>query len=122
MKEAPLQPFNPPYRLSRMAMLGQPTDHVGMPLADHLKQKAFINTLFDQFAAADPGVKVLDPTPQLCDTSGFCRAEKNGNSLYADDNHLSEVGAELIIPVLQPLFESLPAKGSSGLDNANTAR
>ena len=122
MKEAPLQPFNPPYRLSRLAMLHQPIDDVGMPVQDHLKQKAFINTLFDQIAAEDPAVKVLDPTPQLCDAAGFCRAEKGGNSLYTDDNHLSEAGAQLMIPVLQPLFEGLSAKGSSDLGNANTVR
>ena len=107
MKEAPLQPFNPPYRLSRLAMLHQPTAGTGFALSEHLKQKAFINQLFAQLAANDPGVKVFDPTPQLCDDTGLCRAEQDGHSLYTDDNHLSEVGARLLLPVLAPLFQEV---------------
>lgn len=122
MKEAPLQPFNPPYRLSRLAMLHQPTAGVGMPVEDHLKQKAFINRLFADIAAADQNVRVLDPTPQLCDASGLCRAEQGGYSLYTDDNHLSQVGAKLVLPVLKPLFEDVAAQGQAMPGEANTAR
>ena len=122
MKEAPLQPFNPPYRLSRLAMLHQPTAGVGMPVEDHLKQKAFINRLFADIAAADQDVRVLDPTPQLCDASGLCRAEQGGYSLYTDDNHLSQMGAKLVLPVLTPLFEDVVAQGQAMPGEANTAR
>ena len=122
MKEAPLQPFNPPYRLSRLAMLHQPTAGVGMPVEDHLKQKAFINQLFADIAAADQNVRVLDPTPQLCDASGLCRAEQGGYSLYTDDNHLSQMGAKLVLPVLTPLFEDVVAQGQAMPGEANTAR
>ena len=119
MKEAPLQPFNPPYRLSRLAMLHQPTAYVGMPVEDHLRQKAFINRLFADIAAADSHVQVLDPTPQLCDASGLCRAEQDGHSLYTDDNHLSEIGARLVLPALAPLFDDLALRAP---EQANTAR
>lgn len=122
MKEAPLQPFNPPYRLSRLAMLHQPTDDAGLAVQEHLKQKAFINTLFAQIAATDDGVSVLDPTPQLCDSTGLCRAEQAGHSLYTDDNHLSEVGAALMIPVLAPLFESVATQVPHGVRHTNSAR
>ena len=115
MKEAPLQPFNPPYRLSRLAMLHQPTSGTGFALAEHLKQKAFINQLFAQLAANDPGVKVLDPTPQLCDDTGLCRAEQEGHSLYTDDNHLSEIGARLLLPVLAPLFQEVAGARALGV-------
>ena len=119
MKEAPLQPFNPPYRLSRLAMLHQPTADVGMSVEDHLRQKAFINRLFADIAAADSHVQVLDPTPQLCDASGLCRAEQDGHSLYTDDNHLSEIGARLVLPALAPLFDDLALRAP---EQANTAR
>ena len=121
MKEAPLQPFNPPYRLSRLAMLHQPTAGVGMPVEDHLRQKAFINRLFADIAAADQNVRVLDPTPQLCDASGLCRAEQGGYSLYTDDNHLSQMGAKLVLPVLTPLFEDVVAQGQAMPGEANTS-
>lgn len=115
MKEAPLQPFNPPYRLSRLAMLHQPTSGTGFALAEHLTQKAFINQLFAQLAANDPSVKVLDPTPQLCDDTGLCRAEQEGHSLYTDDNHLSEIGARLLLPVLAPLFQEVAGARALGV-------
>ena len=122
MKEAPLQPFNPPYRLSRLAMLNKPTEGTGFPLADHLKHTAFINRLFAQIAASDPGVKVLDPAPQLCDATGLCRAERDGDSLYTDDNHLSEVGAKLMLPVVAALFEAVIEPNTPGPREANSAR
>ncbi|MEB0043914.1 MULTISPECIES: acyltransferase family protein [unclassified Pseudomonas] len=122
VKEAPLQPFNPPYRLSRLAMLHRPTTDVGMAVADHLKRQAFIRQLFTQLAAADRGVAVLDLAPRLCDASGFCRVEFDGHSLYTDDNHLSEVGAQFVAPALEPLFIRLQARAALGNGNVNAAK
>lgn len=122
MKEAPLQPFNPPYRLSRLAMLHRPTADVGIAVAEHRKQQIFIGQLFAQLAAADGGVNVLDPAPRLCDATGLCRAELDGRSLYTDDNHLSEVGARLIAPVLEPLFMRLQSRATLGKGDVNAAR
>ncbi|AWM94968.1 acyltransferase [Pseudomonas sp. 31-12] len=122
IKEAPLQPFSPPYRLSRLAMLHRPTDDVGLAVAEHFKRQAFISQLFAQVAAANPGVTVVDPAPLLCDQAGLCRAELDGHSLYTDDNHLSEVGARFIAPVLDPLFNRLQARTTLGNGNANAAK
>ncbi|MFJ7286583.1 acyltransferase family protein [Pseudomonas sp. NPDC099000] len=122
IKEAPLQPFSPPYRLSRLAMLHRPTDDVGLAVAEHFKRQAFISQLFAQIAAANPGVTVVDPAPLLCDQAGLCRAELDGHSLYTDDNHLSEVGARFIAPVLEPLFKRLQARTTLGNGNSNAAK
>ncbi|TBN32554.1 acyltransferase family protein [Pseudomonas sp. BGI-2] len=122
IKEAPLQPFSPPYRLSRLAMLHRPTEGVGQAVAEHFKRQAFISQLFAQIAAANPGVTVVDPAPLLCDQAGLCRAELDGHSLYTDDNHLSEVGARFIAPVLEPLFKRLQARTPLGNGNANAAK
>jgi peptidoglycan/LPS O-acetylase OafA/YrhL len=122
VKEAPLQQFSPPYRLSRLAMLHRPTDDVGLPVAEHFKRQAFISQLFAQIAAANPGVTVVDPAPLLCDDEGLCRAELDGHSLYTDDNHLSEVGARFIAPALEPLFRHLQARSTLGNGNQNAVR
>lgn len=122
IKEAPLQPFSPPYRLSRLAMLHRPTDDVGLAVAEHFKRQAFISQLFAQIAAANSGVTVVDPAPLLCDHAGLCRAQLDGHSLYTDDNHLSEVGARFIAPVLEPLFKRLQARTTLGNGNANAAK
>jgi len=107
VKEVPLQEFSAPYRLSRLAMLGRPTDKEGMPLADHLQRQAYISHVFEQIAAADPGVKVLDPAPKLCNVNDWCRVELEGQSLYTDDNHLSAVGSRYVEGFLEPLFKAL---------------
>lgn len=122
VKEVPLQSFSPPYRLSRLAMLHRPTADVGMDVADHLKRQAFISQLFAQIAASDAGVAVVDPAPRLCDASGLCRVERDGHSLYTDDNHLSEVGARWVAPVLEPLFKRLQAHATLGNGSVNAAK
>ncbi|RON47378.1 acyltransferase [Pseudomonas frederiksbergensis] len=122
IKEVPLQPFSPPYRLSRLAMLHRPTADVGMDVAVHLKRQAFISQLFAQIAASDSGVAVVDPAPRLCDSSGLCRVELNGHSLYTDDNHLSEIGAHFVAPVLEPLFKRMQAQAALGNGNVNAAK
>ncbi|RON55336.1 acyltransferase family protein [Pseudomonas frederiksbergensis] len=122
IKEVPLQPFSPPYRLSRLAMLHRPTADVGMDVAVHLKRQAFISQLFAQIAASDSGVAVVDPAPRLCDSSGLCRVELNGHSLYTDDNHLSEIGARFVAPVLEPLFKRMQAQAALGNGNVNAAK
>ncbi|TPG81582.1 acyltransferase family protein [Pseudomonas arsenicoxydans] len=122
VKEAPLQQFSPPYRLTRLAMLHRPTDDVGLPVTEHFKRQAFISQLFAQIAASNPGVTVVDPAPLLCDDEGLCRAELDGHSLYTDDNHLSEVGARFVAPALEPLFRHLQARATLGNGNPNAAR
>lgn len=113
VKEVPLQEFSAPYRLSRLAMLGRPTDKEGMPLAEHLQRQAYISRVFEQMAAADPGVKLLDPAPRLCSESGWCRVELDGRSLYTDDNHLSAVGSRYVEAFLEPLFKTLRNQGQA---------
>ncbi|WP_348750350.1 acyltransferase family protein [Pseudomonas rhodesiae] len=111
VKEVPLQEIIVPYRLSRLAMMNRPVDGEGLPVAEHVKRQAFITQVFDELAAADSGVTVLDPAPLLCDADGLCRVELNGQALYTDDNHLSEVGARHIEAFLEPLFRSLKSRG-----------
>lgn len=111
VKEVPLQEIIVPYRLSRLAMMHRPVDGEGLPVAEHLKRQAFISQLFAELAAADSGVSVLDPAPQLCGADGLCRVELNGRALYTDDNHLSDVGARHVEAFLEPLFSSLQSRG-----------
>ncbi|SFH94537.1 MULTISPECIES: acyltransferase family protein [unclassified Pseudomonas] len=111
IKEVPLQEIIVPYRLSRLAMMHRPVDREGLPVAEHLKRQAFISQLFDELAAADSGVTVLDPAPLLCGADGLCRVEFNGRALYTDDNHLSDVGARHVEAFLEPLFRSLQSRG-----------
>ncbi|TFY87246.1 acyltransferase [Pseudomonas nabeulensis] len=111
VKEVPLQEIVVPYRLSRLAMLNRSVEGEGLDVAHHVKRQRFISQLFDQLAAADDGVQVLDPASKLCDAAGLCRVELNGRALYTDDNHLSDAGARYIEAFLEPLFSSLQSRG-----------
>lgn len=111
VKEVPLQQVVVPYRLSRLAMLHRSVEGEGLAVAHHLARQAFISQLFDELAAADSRVTVLDPAHSLCGADGRCRIEYAGRSLYTDDNHISDAGARYIQAFLEPLFSSLQSRG-----------
>lgn len=50
------------------------------------------------------GVKVLDPTPYLCD-SKYCHGDIDNIPLYFDDDHLSSYGSKLISPIYDEVFQ-----------------
>ena len=52
------------------------------------------------------GIKILDPTATLC-RDGRCYGSQNGQPLYADDDHLSEFGNKLLVPMFRQVFEVL---------------
>jgi SGNH domain (fused to AT3 domains) len=49
-------------------------------------------------------VIILDPLPYLC-SDGRCAGTKDGWPLYRDDNHLSEYGNKLLVPMFAKVFE-----------------
>jgi hypothetical protein len=51
-------------------------------------------------ARAQCGVQILDPLPYLC-WDGVCHGSKDGRPLYSDDNHLSEFGNKLLVPMFR---------------------
>lgn len=55
-------------------------------------------------AAEQCGVKILNPLPYLCDDQ-YCYGSMNGHSLYFDDDHLSEYGGKLLIPMFDQIFK-----------------
>lgn len=61
-------------------------------------------------AAAECGVKLLDPRPYLCN-NGRCWGDVDGIPVYYDDDHLSERGGQLLIPLFRQMFEQ-PAQAA----------
>jgi len=62
-----------------------------------------IHSVFRELSDSSNAV-VIKPSDVLCDKDGFCRTYQNGHSLYSDDAHLSEYGAEVVAPLLSPIF------------------
>jgi hypothetical protein len=74
-------------------------------LSDHLKREHFVSSVFEKIDAKS--VFFLNPIPYLCDQSGTCKLENNGNPLYKDDHHLSQNGAFYLKPLFSKMFEKI---------------
>ena len=104
MRPIPEMGFDVPRTLSRRIAAGLMGD-VSISIDDYRKRNQWVWDAQD--AAHDRcGVKILDPLPYLCD-SGKCYGSKNLHALYFDDDHLSEFGNKLLIPMFAAVFDPL---------------
>jgi len=97
--------INVPDALSRNILFGQPNKDIKIPISDYHRRNQFIWNAQNEIAS-ECGLKILNPLPYLCDNS-YCYGSKNGRPLYFDDDHLSEHGNKLLIPMFQQVFETL---------------
>lgn len=58
-------------------------------------QQSFINTLIDRFAETHPSLLVIDPNKIIC-ASGTCSTELEGMPIYRDDDHLNQMGSQIL--------------------------
>ncbi|MGI4837234.1 MAG: acyltransferase family protein [Janthinobacterium lividum] len=101
-KQVPLQRKGAVERLTSLARIGRSPEGLGRPLDEHLARDRFINTLFDSLSAADPGVRIIDPTSLMC-PDRICNIEADGHLLYKDVDHLSDFGGARMSPLFAPL-------------------
>lgn len=85
-----------PRVLTRRMMLGS-TDDFTIPVEAYRERSGWVWAAQDA-AQVKCGVKILDPTAYLC-SGGRCFGSKDGHALYYDDNHLSEFGNKLLVPM-----------------------
>lgn len=96
-----------PKAMSRAMSLGLHKE-ISISLADYHQRQAFVWAAQD--AARDQcGVKILDPLPYLC-RDGRCHGAKDGRPLYYDDDHLSEFGNKLLVPMFAEVFQPKPQR------------
>lgn len=93
--------FDVPRTMARMAMTGATATPLGIPRATYDARNEVARAAL-QDAHKRCGVALLDPTPYLC-KNGFCAAETEGIPRYLDNNHLSESGNRLLIPMFKQL-------------------
>ena len=79
---------------------------VGVSVADYQRRNAPFWRAQDA-AKERCGAKILDPLPYLC-PDGHCYGDKDGRPLFYDDNHLSEYGNKLLVPLFAQVFSSDP--------------
>ena len=86
---------------SRRMAFGLASD-ISISMQQYRERSAWVWAAQDA-ARAQCGVHILDPLPYLC-RDGRCYGSKNGRPLYHDDNHLSEFGNKLLLPMFAEVF------------------
>jgi len=90
-----------PAKLARVAIWGGEMD-VRLSMADYMKRQKWIWEAQDR-AHKECGAEILDSTSILC-RDGSCHGAREGRSLYYDDDHLSEYGNRLLVPLFRRVF------------------
>ena len=102
-----------PKSMARALLFGQ-DKNISISLAAYHQRHAFVWAAQD--AARDRcGVKILDPLPYLC-SEGRCQGARDGRPLYHDDDHLSEYGNKLLVPMFAEVFQP-HGNGKTELEN-----
>lgn len=86
-----------PRTVVRQLMTGRKPD-VALSLASYRARHAVVMAALEQ-AESECGVILLDTPAYLCADGEWCAAVKDGRPLYIDDDHLSEFGNRLLIPM-----------------------
>ena len=103
LRPIPELKFNVPKTMGRALMQGKQV-RVSITLEEYQARNKFIWETQD-LAAQRCGVKILDPLPYLC-KDGRCNGDTNGQPIYFDDDHLSERGASLLVPLFRQIFNN----------------
>jgi peptidoglycan/LPS O-acetylase OafA/YrhL len=102
MRPIPEMGVDVPTAMSRAALRGKHED-ISISLAEYHKRHSVVWAAQD-LAQQRCGVKILNPLPYLC-PDGRCHGAKDGRPIYFDDDHLSEYGNKLLVPMFAKVFE-----------------
>lgn len=100
-----------PKAMSRAMVVGG-SRSVSIPLAAYHDRHRAIWAAQDA-AHARCGVQILDPLPYLC-RDGKCFGDVDGRPIYYDDDHLSEFGNKLLVPMFREVFAPSPQVTTRG--------
>lgn len=102
VRPIPEMPVDVPTLVGRGLLFGE-MRNPSVSLVDYEKRNAFVMSLQDE-AAKRCGVRILDPRPYLCDDKS-CYGGYQGRPIYRDQDHLSEFGNRLLLPLFSKFFE-----------------
>lgn len=101
----PEYPRNVPDELAMSILLHDDAKEVKIKKEDYLKRNKIFFSLINK-TKEKCNIKTIDPTIALCDDN-FCYANNGYNSYYYDDDHLSQYGASLLIPIFKESLSSI---------------
>ncbi|EEW7014461.1 acyltransferase family protein [Escherichia coli] len=102
MRPIPEMMVDVPKTMARALAFGKQSTEISISLEEYHARHKLVWDAQD-VAAARCGVKILDPLPYLCH-DGRCWGSKNGRPIYYDDDHLSEYGNKLLVPMFKQVF------------------
>lgn len=102
LRPTPEMEMNVPKTISRAMMFGKQAPNISISKDEYMKRHSFVWSAQDE-AASLCGVKILDTTAILC-KSGRCESTYNSRPIYYDDNHMSEYGNKLLVPLFREIF------------------
>jgi hypothetical protein len=102
-------PVNVPKVMARAKLLGHDVQP-SITLAEYHRRHDIVWAAQDA-ARIKCGVRILDPTALLC-KDGRCNGSVNGTPIYFDQNHLSERGAALLLPMFRQAFMQLDGQAA----------
>ncbi|MFD2407584.1 SGNH hydrolase domain-containing protein [Azorhizophilus paspali] len=119
MRPIPEMAIDVPHSMAKAMLIGAPRE-ISITLAEYHARHAFVWGLQDE-AHEQCGARILNPLPYLCDDKA-CHASRNGRPLYADDDHLSEYGNRLLVPMFAKAFASMHKEGVALAQRRKEAR
>lgn len=93
---------NIPKTLAHQSMFSNNLE-LSIPLNIHQTRSKWSNKAIN-LAKNKCGAQILDVTPYFCDNQK-CKATKDGQPFYYDDDHLSLYGADQLIPLFKTIFK-----------------
>lgn len=104
VRPIPEMGINVPRLLSHNLQFKGKSPDIKIPLSSYYERNRLVWDMQDK-AAAQCGVWILNPIPYLCDNE-FCYGSKMNRSFYSDDDHLSEYGNRLLMPMFETVFKA----------------
>ena len=89
--------------LLRAQITGQPREVCTLDRREVEQRNREAMKVFARLAAAFPNVRLIDPLEVFCDRK-ICRPFGPAGVFYADSNHLSPLGAEMVYRKFEPDF------------------
>lgn len=102
MKPVPEMGINVPATIARSLMRSDYVKDISIGVQDYRQRHQFAVSVMEDAAKAC-GIKLLDPEPVLCDREA-CYGSKDLKPLYYDDDHLSESGNKLLVPMFKMIW------------------
>jgi peptidoglycan/LPS O-acetylase OafA/YrhL len=111
VRPIPVAGWDVPAYLAKREMFGGGMSPLSTDAAAFRAWAAPVTEVLDRLDS--PGLRQVDSTSPFCDPApgGRCLNERDGVALYSDDDHLSQAGAEMLVPrVMEQIlsFQSAP--------------